>query len=456
MRRVGLAALAGLMLATGGGAQERALSPGQLRAEAARALQLGRPQVALSYAQALVARDGDDFDAQLLRARSARDLSVFDEARAGAAAARRLAEGDEQRFAAALVSAQVAASQGHHMIGQLRLRQAIEAAPSPALRKVAERDFYYVRARNPWGVNLSFSVAPVSNINNGSKKTTGTYELPFFGVVEAELQGSAVALSGTEVKGGLNLRYRLKETDMRHQTDLLLTLSQADYTLSEDAKDKAPGAEGSDFAFGLAQLGLAHRGLSGAPQRPYQVMLAAGRTWYGGDPYTSYVDGTAVQGFALGQGRMVQLSAGLRQQEAESTATADATSWRAGAGWRQTLGAGHDLTLDLTRLASQSDAASLDYAGWSAAAGLRLAEPVLGLGIEFGLTAGRKDFSSGPVAGEQRSDHSFGAEITAEIRQLDYYGFLPTVTVSGQRVESDFGQYDADELGLRLGLRSAF
>lgn len=438
-------------------ARAEELSPDELRTRAAEAYDAGRPDVALSWAQALVKRDESDFEAQLLRARAARDLSDWTEARAGAAALRGLAASDDQSFAAAMISAQVASSQGHHGIAQFRLRQAMQASPSENLRKIAERDFLYVRARNPWAADLSFSISPVSNLNNGSRQATGTFDLPFFGVVEAELQGSAQALSGTEFSKSLSLRYRLHEGAQRQQTDAILSLTHSGFALSEDARDKAPDADGADFAFGTAQLSLAHRGVAGDPKRPYQLAFSLGKTWYGGEQYTDFADLSGAQSWVLGGGTAVVISAGLRDETALDTRTADSDSWRVGAGWRQTVGeAGHRLSLDLSRSQRSSDRASLDYGSWTAGARVALAQPVLGVGIEFGLTAGVRDYARGPVAGQGRLDTTLGAQITAEFQQLDYYGFVPTLTLQGERTESDYGQYDADEFGLKLGLRSAF
>ncbi|WP_150282010.1 porin family protein [Salipiger aestuarii] len=462
IHRKTILAVAGLCALMGAGAavladENVALGADALRVRALQAYGAGRPDVALSWAQALVKRDSTDFDAQLLRARAARDLSDWTEARAGAAALRGLAVTDDQSFAAAMISAQVASSQGHHGIAQLRLRQAIQVSPDETLRKIAERDFLYVRARNPWAADLSFSVSPASNVNNGSRQATGTFDLPYFGVVEAELQGSAQALSGTEFAKSLGLRYRLHEDARHRQTDVMLALSHSGFVLSDDARDKAPDAEGADFAFGVAQLSLAHRGVAGDAKRPFQLAVSLGKTWYGAEEYTGFTDVSAAQSWTLGGAKAVVISAGVRGETALDPRTADSESWRLGAGWRQAVGeAGHRLGLDLTRSDRSSDRASLDYGSWTAGARVALGQPVLGLGLEFAVTAGTRDYARGPVAGQGRLDTTLGAQVTAEFKQLDYYGFVPTLTVQGERTESDYGQYDAEEFGLKLGLRSAF
>ncbi len=187
------------------------------------------------------------------------------------------------------------------------------------------------------------------------------------------------------------------------------------------------------------------------------MAFSLGKTWYGGEEYTEFSDLSGAQSWSLGDGRAVVLSAGLREDGALDTRSADSQSWRLGAGWRQAVGAaGHRLSLDLTRSARRSDRDSLDYGSWTAGARVALGEPVLGLGVEFGLTATARDYSHGPVAGQGRADTTVEAEVTATFRALDYYGFVPTLTLRGERTESDYGQYDADAIGLKLGLRSAF
>ncbi|MDU8912409.1 tetratricopeptide repeat protein [Aestuariicoccus sp. MJ-SS9] len=456
LRRLGGAvAFCVALMGTDAVAQTRTLTPEALRAEASIALQAGRPEIAATYARALLARDADDVDALILLSRAARTLGRLDEARDSASRAWALADTPERRFAAAMVRAQALASSGQRTQAQLWLRRAAEIAPSARLKAVAVRDFRYVRARNPWGTELSFSVAPNSNINNGSRAETGTYEVPVFGTVDAALGGAAKALSGVEYTFGAQLRYRLQQSAVS-RTDIAFGLSHRTYTLSEAAKEDAPDVEASDFAYSSVQGTLAHRGQLGDARRPYQISTTLGRTWYGGQPYMQYAVLGYRQTFVLGPGHRIDADISRRWQETLGTRTSDAEIWDLGAAWSQRLGSGHALKLGVALRDSTSDSANLDYRSTTLSADLTLARPVLGARIEMGLDLTVKHHDEGPVSGQDRTDHEAAARITAILSDYDYYGFVPTLSLTARRTESDYGQYDVNEMGLNIGLRSAF
>ena len=147
-----------------------ALDADGLRAQAMVALNAGDPATARSFAKALLHRDPQDRNAYLILARSARDMGDIPPARAAARKAWELAETDAQRYSAALITAQVLSTEGKRTRAQLWLRRAGQHAPNDRLRAKAKRDFNYVRQRNPWHTDFTFTLAPNSNINNGSAR----------------------------------------------------------------------------------------------------------------------------------------------------------------------------------------------------------------------------------------------------------------------------------------------
>lgn len=453
VRAAGLAAL--LILSDQVVAQARVLTASELRAEANAALNAGLPDVAAAYATSLLTRDAQDFDALLILSRAARTIGQDATALDASARAWDGADTPEQRFAAAMVRAQALSSAGRRTQAQLWLRQASEIAPSDRLRDVAVRDYRYVRARNPWSTQLSFSVSPNSNINNGSRSDTGTYEIPVFGKIDAELSGAAVALSGIEIALGINTRYRLALSETG-QTDLLFGLSHKTYSLSDDARDKAPDVQGSDFAFTSAQLSLMRRGFTGSKDRPFQLSGSAGRTWYAGEPYMQFLSLAATQSWVLSPKTNLSLSLGRGWQDSLSTRTSDADNWDLGGAITRQLTNGNRLNLNLRLRDNESISANLDYRSVQLDTRLTLAQPIFGAQIEMGLTLGQKNHDRSPVAGQSRKDVETSARLIAVLPQYDYYGFVPTVTLNARQVQSDFGQYDTDEFGLQLGIRSAF
>lgn len=436
------------------GAQQT-LTPAQMRSAAQAALAAGNNATAATLASALLRRDAADFDALLILSRAARTLGDTDIALDAATRAWDAATGDRQRFAAAMVRAQALATAERRTEAQLWLRRAADLAPDDRLRQVAVQDFRYVRARNPWSTQLTFGIAPVSNLNNGSKRDTGLYELPVFGQVEAELTGAAQALSGTEINLGVATRYRLRQSQ-KGRTDLIFGLDHKAYRLSDAARDKAPEARASDFAFTYAFGQIVERGQTGRPDLPYQLSATLARTWYGGDPYMQFATLSASQSWQVTPAAAWQLNLSHRRQETLGTRTADATSWDIGLGHSRVTRRGHRLSLGVVARDSRSDSANLGYDGLTLTADLALARPVLGTRLEMDLTLGRKAYDTAPVAGRDRIDHEVGLSLTAIFDQVDYFGFVPTATLFARRVTSDFGQYDADEAGLSLGIRSAF
>lgn len=454
--RVFLSCLLVALLATAATAKPQELSPGQMLDLAARSVASGQHDKALALADALLSRDAEDVSALLIRAHALRGLGQMDEARQASRQAWALADNDRAKYAAALVRAQMLSSSGKRMMSQLWLRRAIQVAPTEAHRQNAVRDFRYVRGRSPWQVNLSFSVAPNSNINNGSTQGTGTYELPVWGVVPVNLSGAALALSGIEMRSGVRLRYRLKDRGRSGYTDLHLSASRSDYTLSDKARRIAPGVKGSDFAFSATRVAVQHVGSLG---QSAQFALSGGLSHnrYGGAAYKNSGEVSARLSYPLNARSALSGHVLLQQQSALSGRTSDSHGWRGGLRWTGMTGAGGNrLSFGLEAERSFSNAAALDWQGVSADASLALSRPVLGTRLDLGLTAGRKRFDRGPVTGRGRLDRSLGVRVTVEPVNYDLFGFVPQVTLSARKTNSDFGQYDSEEFGLRFGFRSAF
>ncbi len=267
-------------------AQGTQLTAGEMRITAADMLDRGRAEVALELTDALLERDPGDVQALLIRSRALRDLGDFDGAKAAARAVLQRAEEDQAlRYAASLAMAQALSSEGRRTAAQLWLRRAAHNAPNDFARARAEADFRYVRSRNRWSTQLRFSVTPNSNVNNGSVHDSAQlYGLPF----ELALPGATQALSGLELTFGATTRYRLAETRTQ-ASDLILSGWRRTYILSDSAKQKAPGAEGSDFATTTLSAGFGHKRLLNRGRNEVSFELLGGRHWRGGDHYGDFV-----------------------------------------------------------------------------------------------------------------------------------------------------------------------
>lgn len=432
-------------------AREAVLTPEQMRRAAGAEVMAGRDAAALTVTEALLARDPEDVAAHLIRSRAARNLGQLDTAKRSADAAWRYAGTPDERYTAALAKAQVLASQGARTRSQLWLRRAIQIAPTEAQKARAVRDFRYVRARNKWSTNLSFSVSPSSNVNGGSSSDTSKfYGLPW----EFELNPVSKALSGIEYATGISLGYTLAETELR-KTELHAGAFHRTYTLSSDAKDEAPDAEGSDFAYSTVSLGLSHDWLAESRRYGGGVGATVAQAWYGGERLnrTLRVDGSLRYVFTP---KTVGQAALSREWQHGFGTRDDATSWRATMGAVRVLPGDHRLGLSLSHAASASDAYYLDYEETGVSLSLALAEPVLSTSVEFGVSGARRSYYEAGVTVGGREDMRYSAQVGLVFDSLDYYGFVPSLTLRAERRESNIGLYDSEEFGAGLGIRSKF
>ncbi|WP_146586153.1 tetratricopeptide repeat protein [Puniceibacterium confluentis] len=442
-----------LSLASAAAAQtpDMQLTPAQMRGLAAQAVNKGYASEALALSGALLDRDPNDFDALMVHARAARDLGQFDAARASAQQAWNVASGDEQRYAAAVANAQVLSSMGKRTSAQLWLRRAVQTAPSDFHKGMAARDYAYVRSQNPWSTQLSFNIAPSSNINNGSSSETTTLPgLPFV----FQLQGAAQALSGTEISGGISTTYKLAESKTR-RTSLRLSVYHRDFILSDEAKRKAPGAKGSDFALTSLTTGLDQSWIRQNGRLVLGAEATLGKVFYSGDPLYANLNLGGSLRYAFTPGLLGQFRAAREAQKGYGTRP-DAHAWRGSVGLTTVLPQGHRLSTSFNYAEGSSSADYLDYADHEIDLRLELAKPVLSTAIELGLTAGHKHHARNAVTGGERNDDTVQGDVTLVFNKLDYYGFVPSLTLRARRTDSNVGIYDSEEFGLQAGIRSRF
>lgn len=446
------AAIAGLAPAA---SAQQSVTPDQMRAAAVTAADQGQPAIALQMADALLTRDAQDVNALILKARAARDLGQFDVAQSAAAQAWQLSDTPQERFDSARVMAQVLASQNQRTRAQLWLRRAVQYAPDDQTRQVAVREFRYVSARNRWNTQLNLSLAPNSNINNGSvRDTTQIYDFFSQDYVTARLGGAARALSGTEGSLGVTLRYRLLETET-YRTDLLLTGDTRRYRLSREAKDIAPTVKGSDFAFDTVNIGVVHRWRDQTAPMEYQIAALAGANRYGGAHYSNSLRLTGGVTRALDDRTRLSLNLGGDATRGPRAPHADAL--RAGATLQHRHGSGALWTGGFAMANSQSDS---DAANFREIRFDLTTEPtwtLLGAAPELGLSLRARDYARFVMfSPDGRRDTEAAISLTLNFTNAEYYGFIPTLTLEASRTQSSIGLFDMDRLGLQLGVRSAF
>jgi len=428
---------------------------------------------ALAFADALLARDAEDVTGLLVRAHALRATGQFSPAQQAARKAWRVAQSDTHRFAAATVMAQALSSDGKRTRAQLWLRRAGQIAPSPAHAQRVRRDFKYVQQRNPWQTNLSFTFAPNSNINNGSARETSAllYQLlnPFNvdGAGEVLLGASSQALSGFETSAEVQSRFRFHQTE-RTAHDLRFGLSYRTYRLSGSAKDdlaaedearaargEAPrGITGSDFAYGTVQIGYGFRQLRADNRGEFSLSADIGQSFYGGSRYNRYLRGTLGQSYFAS--RTLKYDLGLAAEARHSDAGAEQQHLSVSAGMSRQLVSGNGLYLGVSVAAMRSDTARLEYDELRLRSGYVLGREVMGTALQFGLSSSFRDYDVSPHDPSGRRELQVSAEVTATFRQIDYFGFNPTLSLSASTTDSNIGLYDVNRVGVSIGIASSF
>lgn len=433
------------------GASGATLNADQMRSVAAQAIVAGAPGPAREMAEALLERDPGDVEALLILSRAARDLGDYETAKDTAARAWTLAREKPRKFSAALAMAQATSSAGNRIGAQLWLRRAVNHAPDARARALAIRDFRYLRKVSPLSVYLSFGIAPNSNINNGSAHSS----VDIFGLPDVNLVGAAQALSGVEYSAGLSLRYRLAQSPTR-ATDLTFRASRRDYTLSSDAKALAPTAKGSDFALSTVSAGISQRFMQSESRAETTVALELGKTWYGGDPYSDFT--RLSLGHVMPLSRSSRLAFGLIGERTTGPRAPHADLLRLTASWSKGLASGGLFGLSMQVTDSQSSSSSADYREVAARISYAPAKPLIeGVHAQFGLGLRMRDYPvTAYLPSGGRQDREISTDMTLDFRNLEYYGFTPTLTLRASRSNSNVGLFDVENLGMAMGIRSSF
>lgn len=452
IRRAAAAAAVLVALAGVAGAETLVLDATAMRQLAAEVLRAGRPAEALAMADVLLLRDPADVSALILRAQALRELGRLDEARATARRAWAAAETDEQKFGAAVTRAQALSAEGRRTEAQFWLRRAVQVAPNDQARALAERDFRYVRARNPWVFAFDLSMAPSSNVNNGSSR--GTFDL--IGLEDLPIPEDMQALSGLDLAFGADVTYRLPATDWS-RTEFSLGLLARRVTLSEDSRQEAPTADPADYAYDAVELGVTHRRLAFAERRYAEFGVLAGHNWYGGESLSNYVQANVGIEDRTAPGRVLGFDLmGIRTWRLDSD-TQSNDQIIASAGIDQQIGAAGILSFDLTGRQVYSESPELAGSGVLATLGWEFARPLPGdITLSASVGAGYREYPESNYAEGGRQDHTQIGDVSFGINQLTYLGFVPTVSLTAARTRSNSALFDTKSLGISIGYESAF
>ena len=449
------------------------LSVEQMRLSAELNLRNRQFKRAVVFADALLKRDPSDVTALLIRSHALREMAQFSAAQEAGRAAWRASETDNLKYTAAILTAQALSADGKRTRAQLWLRRAAQVAPTKRDAVRAVQDFKYVQQRNPWQTHLSFTLAPNSNINNGSARDTSALlyrllnPLDIDGFGEVVLGAESKALSGIEAGFDVRTRYRFHQTETTAH-DLRLGMSYRTYQLSNSARDALDEADaervergepsqrvtGSDFAYGTVQLGYGYKRLREDRRGEFSFNADLGQSFYGGVRYNSFLRASIGQTYSTSA--TTRLSFGLSADIRNAQRGDDQDTLRLNVGMSRKLSRGNGLYLGATAAASSSEAKRLEYGELGLRGSYALGREIMGTSLQFGINTSFRDYDVSPHDASGRREFKIGAEVTATFKQVDYFGFNPSVSLIASKTSSNIGLYDVNRIGLSIGIASAF
>lgn len=454
-------------------AQTVQLDVEQMRLAAELNLRNGDMGRALAFADALLQRDPQDVTALLIRSHALRATGEAGKAQDAARTAWQLAPSDNLKYSSAMLMAQALSSDGKRTRSQLWLRRAAQVAPTEEQQARAAQDFRYVQRNNPWQTQLAFTLAPNSNINNGSARATSALLWQIFnpfnqdGTGQVVLGAASKALSGLEMGVDVQTRYRFHQTE-RTAHDLRLGLSYRSYRLSGSARDalalddaervargeRPQDITGSDFAYGTVQLGYGYKRLRSDQRGEFSLTADLGQSFYAGARYNSYLRGTVGQSYYANETTKFDFGLSAETRHAQRGIAQDTLSLSAG--MSRKLASGDGLYLGAAVSTVASDTARAEYDEVRLRAGYMLGRELMGTALQFGMSTSFRDYDISPHDPSGRRETQLTADITATFRQINYMGFKPVVSLTASTTDSNIGLYDVKRTGLSIGIASAF
>lgn len=423
-------------------------------------------EIALGYLQARP----DDTNVQLWLAQAELMLNRPGPAGQAARGAYFGADDAATRYNAAYLAAEAYAQEAAFTRSQIWLRLARQSAPNDQAQARIAQAYQQVTQLNPWATQIGLSIQPSDNINNGSQSETAYLQdnvsegfanlLASFGIYDPEtglriLGDNERPLSGFTANLNFGTRYRLR-ADQTSATFLSLNASLTRNWLSDEAKEASPTSENSDFNRESLSFGISHRQILIEGGLPSSFSLTAGRSWYGGDPNTSYVTASVSQPFNLGPRDRLTPSLSISRSIQESSDT-PTNSISAGLSWLHLLESGDIVRVSGSLRRSTSDLPDNDYTGRSIGVLYSFGEPIFdAVGMSVSLNVEQLDIGETLYAPFDRTDTITSAEARFSFTQAELFGFVPVVKVSAERNASTVDQFDREGWGVGLEFQSSF
>jgi len=413
-------------------------------------LQNGQIAQANQLADALERSQPSDPRIWMMIATARMAASQFDKAVTAARQAFRLSSQPDTKVQAARLAAAARFRQERFFMAEYWLRLARQNATSPDAARAVAADYQGLERANPWDVRLTASVAPNSNINNGSDEDTiYIWGLPF------RLNADARPLSGWEYSAGVNVARTINESQ-DHKTQLGLNAFVRSFTLSQAARTSAPDVEGTDYAFAVAEAFWKRNWLHKWANGPASLTVTLGKNWYGLEPYTRYARVAMTQDFRTDDGRALNAGLTIQRLVDDRAGGVYSTTWTASGGQATRLPGGNQLTLNAAFEKTQSDVSTLRNTAIRTSLRYNFARPVAGMGLSLSAGYEHRDWPTSIYSATGRQDDTLNIGADATLNSVNLYGFVPVLSFEARRTYSNVSLYSRTSYGMRLGFETRF
>lgn len=428
------------------------LSLAQTDALAGQALAQGRSRLAYDLSKGLLAADKHNPRAHYYQALALAQARAYGPAEKKAALAYWHAETDAQRYQAANLAAQLSFADDRLTGSQFWLRRAVDHAPDAVARAQTVTAFQTVRARNPLRFDLRLSTTPSDNVNNGANSPLNLIDgVPVVGV----LSPSAQALSGVITTAQASVSYRVaqsaeRETRLRGRVNARRV----------DISDPVAGLSGDDLSSTVAEVGVSQYLRGGSEAVTWKFDLDGGRVWYGGDPLYDFARLGAARYQRLGEQVLLSFGGSFEDQQDEAARGADSSVAGGFAGLGASLDGGGRIGVQVQYRNTDSSGVNRASEQWTGIASYAPGRDIGPAHLEFTLGISRLEYGQYQVGFINvpggRDDSSVFGGVTATFKTWGYMGFVPTLTVTSERSESNISRFDVEETSITLGIRSEF
>lgn len=419
---------------------------------AEQALSAGDPARTVELTQILLMQNADDFAALYLLSLAQSDLGRDEAAAQAAARAYDAALNDAERLQAARLVGGARFRLGHYTRAQWWLRTAANNATTPQDAATVAREFQQIQRTTPLSAQANLSVAPTDNINNGADSDLLSLE----GIdITFKLPAEALALSGIEYTGDLQLSYRLFQ-NARQITSIDAYTYARSYTLSDASRESVPGLKGSDYALLLAEVALTQRRFVFDSLGPTTVSGSVGHVQFSGAPLWTYTKLTLGQEFAIGENAGLNVQASIQNQTPRNDSVPDTKVYNLTTTYVTQRPNGDRVQFSLVGILNDAELDESTFSDISGSLNYNFAQPFFG--IDWSMTAGigHTNYDEFALSLDGRRDDYISVGGTGVLTDVSYFGFSPSLTVTATKRQSNVDPYNSTQFQARLGIQSNF